>query len=119
MFLNWCIFRGSIAFWTFQAIFPCDSEIDPTTSEGQVDFKPKMATRVAKQIEIVNGIPTLISRIHAANFDISQCKKAVILIPGNPGIVRFYDAFLEHLFYKCDGKIPMFGIQHAGILLYF
>ena len=68
-----------------------------------------------KQVQNINGIPSLISKIHAENFDIKQCKKAVVLIPGNPGIIRFYDSFLESLFDECEGRIPMFGIQHAGI----
>ncbi len=77
-----------------------------------------MAVRVVKQVQSFNGIPSLISKIHAENFDISKCKKAVVLIPGNPGIIRFYDSFLESLFIECKGEIPMFGIQHAG-LVYF
>ena len=77
-----------------------------------------MAVRVAKQVQSFNGIPSLISKIHAENFDISKCKKAVVLIPGNPGIIRFYDSFLESLFIECKGEIPMFGIQHAGLVYY-
>ena len=68
-----------------------------------------------KQVQNINGIPSLISKIHAENFEVGQCKKAVVLIPGNPGVIRFYESFLESLFDECEGRIPMFGIQHAGI----
>ena len=70
-----------------------------------------MAARIVKQFQNINGIPSLISKIHAENFDITQCKKAVVLIPGNPGIIRFYDSFLESLFDECEERFPMFGIQ--------
>jgi hypothetical protein len=74
------------------------------------------AKTVVKEVHKVNGIPSLISGIHAENFDKSKCKKAVVLIPGNPGIIRFYDSFLQSLFGECKEKLPIFGIQHAGIL---
>lgn len=74
-----------------------------------------MAASVVKEVKSINGIPTLISRIHGPKFDITKCKNAVVIIPGNPGIIRFYDAYMASLFNKCDGKFPVFGIQHAGI----
>ena len=77
-----------------------------------------MATSVvSKEVQNINGVPSLISKIHARNFDITKCKEAVVLIPGNPGIIRFYDAFLESLFEECDGRFAMFAIQHAGTTL--
>lgn len=74
-----------------------------------------MATAgVVKQVVVLNGIPSLVSRIQPENFVMANCKEAVLLIPGNPGIIRFYDCFLQALFKKCGGKLPVFGIQHAG-----
>lgn len=73
-----------------------------------------MAPRVVKQVTAFNGIPSLVSRIQPENFEMSNCKKAVVLIPGNPGIIRFYDGFLESLYEQCGRTLPLFGIQHAG-----
>ena len=69
---------------------------------------------VLKQVFVVNGIPSLVSRIEPGNFVMANCRKAVVVIPGNPGIIRFYDCFLQALFEQCGGKLPVFGIQHAG-----
>ena len=77
-----------------------------------------MAARVIKQVQNINGIPSVISKLHAENFNVSKCEKAVVLIPGNPGIIRFYDSFLASLFSQYRGKFPIFGIQHAGLLLF-
>ena len=77
-----------------------------------------LAASVIKQVQTINGIPSLISKIHAQNFDISKCTKAVVLIPGNPGIIRFYDPFLESLYKLSDGELPVFGIQHAGMFVH-
>ena len=73
-----------------------------------------MSANVVKHVEIFNGIPSLVSRIYPDNFVLGNCNKAIVLIPGNPGIIRFYDCFLKSLYGQCGGKLPLFAIQHAG-----
>lgn len=36
----------------------------------------------------------------------------ILFIPGNPGIIEFYDSLLEQLFDCCG--IPIFGVSYAG-----
>ena len=74
---------------------------------------------VKQVLSPVNGIPSLISQIHPEKFALETCRQAVVVIPGNPGIIRFYDCFMKRLYEQCNGKLPIFGIQHAGIYLLY
>jgi len=38
----------------------------------------------------------------------------IVFIPGNPGIIEFYDSFLQQLYENCG--IPIFGVSYAGRL---
>uniref|UniRef100_A0A7M5VE20 Lipid droplet-associated hydrolase n=2 Tax=Clytia hemisphaerica TaxID=252671 RepID=A0A7M5VE20_9CNID len=58
----------------------------------------------------INDVMTWIS------FILPDCKDnsdtVIVVIPGNPGAIEFYDRFMENLFQYC--KLPIFGISHAG-----
>ncbi|EDO46263.1 predicted protein, partial [Nematostella vectensis] len=41
-------------------------------------------------------------------------KVCVVVIPGNPGSIEFYDIFIATLFSESGGKIPIYGVGHAG-----
>lgn len=43
-----------------------------------------------------------------------QSKYLYLIIPGNPGIIDYYDRFMQVLYRNCDQKIPVWGISHAG-----
>jgi len=58
----------------------------------------------------INNIMTWVSFILPACKDNSDT--VILVIPGNPGAIEFYDRFIEHLFDKCN--LPIFGISHAG-----
>ena len=38
----------------------------------------------------------------------------IILIPGCPGLIQFYDEFLEELYKLTKGKIDILGFSHAN-----
>ncbi|XP_046862073.1 lipid droplet-associated hydrolase-like isoform X2 [Xenia sp. Carnegie-2017] len=79
-----------------------------------VEIQESAESKVCKEVRNIDGIPTLISYACVESFDLKKCTKAVVVIPGNPGLVRFYDCFIASLFKACERRYPVFGIQHAG-----
>ncbi|XP_006813019.1 lipid droplet-associated hydrolase-like [Saccoglossus kowalevskii] len=43
-----------------------------------------------------------------------RCDVLVLLIPGNPGIVGFYEDFMLTLYDASSRRVPVWGISHAG-----
>jgi len=41
-------------------------------------------------------------------------KQVVLVIPGNPGLPRFYEGFIKELFSRLTSDIPVWIIGHAG-----
>ncbi|XP_041361090.1 lipid droplet-associated hydrolase-like [Gigantopelta aegis] len=37
-----------------------------------------------------------------------------LVIPGNPGIIEYYEEFLRVLYFNTGSRIPVWGISHAG-----
>lgn len=70
-----------------------------------------MATKLVKEVVSVNGLPTVVSKILPQN---NIKKHVVVLIPGNPGLVEFYDVFITTLFDNLHGQVPVYAISHAG-----
>lgn len=70
-----------------------------------------MATKLIKEVVSVNGLPTVVSKILPQN---NIQKHVVVLIPGNPGLVEFYDVFITTLFDNLRGQVPVYAISHAG-----
>lgn len=66
---------------------------------------------LVKEVVFVNGLPTVISKI------LPRCrihKFVIVVIPGNPGLVEFYDVFVTSLFNSLKGQWPIYAISHAG-----
>ena len=59
----------------------------------------------------VNGVPTVISIIKPTQDPIDVC---VVIIPGNPGPIGFYDVFISTLFDASGKRILIYGVSHAG-----
>jgi len=38
----------------------------------------------------------------------------IVLIPGNPGLIRFYSSYMRKIFNKLDGRYSIYGVAHAG-----
>ncbi|XP_074608459.1 lipid droplet-associated hydrolase-like isoform X2 [Acropora palmata] len=70
-----------------------------------------LACSLVKEVVFVNGLPTVISKI------LPRCrihKFVIVVIPGNPGLVEFYDVFVTSLFNSLKGQWPIYAISHAG-----
>ena len=77
------------------------------------------ASRLVKEVLVVNGLPTVVSKIspkrklHGLTREYLH-KYVIVVIPGNPGLVEFYDEFVTTLFNSLHGKWPLYAISHAG-----
>lgn len=83
-------------------------------SDKQVTVCSKILRRsvtvLAKNVVNVMGIPTVVACIG----EISNSDACGILIPGNPGIIEFYDVFLTKLYEDFGPKLPIIGLAQAG-----
>lgn len=59
----------------------------------------------------INGIPTRMSYAVPEN---SNNDVAIVVIPGNPGSIGFYDIFISKLFRASGGNLAIYGVSHAG-----
>lgn len=67
--------------------------------------------KLVKEVVNVNGLPTVVSKILPQN---NIQKHVIVIIPGNPGLVEFYDLFITTLFDTLRGQCPVYAISHAG-----
>lgn len=68
-------------------------------------------SKLVKEVVTVNGLPTVVSKILPQN---NIHEHVIVVIPGNPGLVEFYDVFIATLFDALQGQSPVFAISHAG-----
>ena len=68
-------------------------------------------TSLVKEVVIVDGLPTVVSKILPKK---RNNKYVIVVIPGNPGLVEFYDDFVATLFNSLHGQSPVYAISHAG-----
>lgn len=68
--------------------------------------------KLIKEVITVNGLPTVLSKILPQK---KIHKHVIVVIPGNPGLIEFYDDFITTLFDALQGQLPVFGISHAGM----
>ncbi len=61
----------------------------------------------------MDGLWTVIAKTKNFDHEVSCSKRAIVVIPGNPGLIEFYEVFIECL-YKLKGT-PIIGFSHAGI----
>lgn len=64
-----------------------------------------------KEIIPVSGIPTVVSKLLPLS---GSSDFAVVVIPGNPGLIEYYDQFISSLFQAGGEKLHIYGISHAG-----
>jgi len=60
-------------------------------------------------VHSVDGVPTQVIRCTAPGAD-----ELVLVVPGNPGVARFYAPFAEHLFRLGAGRWSVAVASHAG-----
>lgn len=68
--------------------------------------------KLVKEVLVVNGLPTVVSKILPRN---NIHKHVIVLIPGNPGLVEFYDDFITALFDSLQRQYPVYAMAHAGM----
>lgn len=107
-------------FFLVQYIEPtasCPAVMTRTQALSVFTRSTKMAacssTRLVKEVVVVNGLPTVVSKILPER---SIHKHVIVVIPGNPGLVEFYDDFISTLFNSLHGQWPVYAIAHAGRL---
>jgi len=74
---------------------------------------------VKHRVENVFGYSTVVASI---GFDdelqvVDGTKNIIVLIPGNPGLIEFYQVFMKRL-YELK-SIPIIGFSHAGMDEFF
>ena len=69
-----------------------------------------MEGHAKKEVKIISGSSTVISSIGT----VDKSDTCIVFIPGNPGIIEFYDVFLSALYKMCRSKISIVGVAHAG-----
>lgn len=62
----------------------------------------------------VLGMPTSILKYGKI---LTDTKALFLVIPGNPGVIEYYDHFMSHLYTSCKCTIPVWGVSHAGHVL--
>ena len=77
-----------------------------------VMFQKRLPSGLVNEIVNVYGVPTWISCIKAQDM---QNDKYVLVIPGNPGPIGFYESFIESLYKTSDCSLTIYGISHAGL----
>lgn len=64
---------------------------------------------VKHEIALINGVATRISSARSA-----EENTCIVVIPGNPGGIGFYDIFISTIFQAGKGRFSVYGISHAG-----
>lgn len=67
--------------------------------------------KLYKEVITLDGVRTVLSKILPQR---KINKHVIVVIPGNPGLIEFYDDFVTSLFDALQGQLPVFGISHTG-----
>ena len=67
--------------------------------------------KLIKEVITLDGVRTVLSKILPQR---KIHKYVIVVIPGNPGLIEFYDDFITSLFEALQGQLPVFGVSHAG-----
>ncbi|XP_020895474.1 lipid droplet-associated hydrolase [Exaiptasia diaphana] len=71
----------------------------------------EVSAEIERKVVPVNGIPTVISVLQPKD---KPSKLSVVVIPGNPGLVEYYDVFISSLYEASGQSLSIYGISHAG-----
>ncbi|XP_064480277.1 lipid droplet-associated hydrolase-like isoform X2 [Ornithodoros turicata] len=69
---------------------------------------------VAYSYQIVNRVPTKLLVVGTSRLDTDCISPLLVLIPGNLGIIDYYEEFLKEIYQACGGAVHVCGISHAG-----
>ncbi|XP_019620231.1 PREDICTED: lipid droplet-associated hydrolase-like [Branchiostoma belcheri] len=74
-----------------------------------------LVPEIRSEFPCVDGTPTHVLKCGDFPADPDQGKKMLyLIIPGNPGVVGYYDKFMRELYRAHGGHIPVWGVAHAG-----
>lgn len=76
--------------------------------------KPPLMTSPFCQFVDVCGVATQVLCFGANIFDRVRPDRLVLFIPGNPGVVGFYEHFLSRLYTELGGSVSVWAVGHAG-----
>ena len=74
------------------------------------------AQLIDHQAENIDGFSTVIATTKNFEEEMGKTKAVIVLVPGNPGLIEFYEVFMEKLHEL--RKLPIIGFSHAGIIKY-
>ncbi|KAI8918453.1 hypothetical protein DFJ77DRAFT_508698 [Powellomyces hirtus] len=87
------------------------AEVFPTTAETAAAATRPLPEAVYEEWTI-GGERTEILQIRHSKSE--RSKAVVLMIPGNPGVIDYYENFLKTLHTECNGEISIVGTQHLG-----
>jgi len=71
-----------------------------------------MTNKVVSNFKVVNGVMTKYLTI-GGGIDTNP-SQVYVIIPGNPGMVHFYETFMVKLYSKLGSSVPIWCVGHAG-----
>ena len=71
------------------------------------------AKSIDHRAENIDRFSTVVATTKNFNIEMEKTKTVIVLIPGNPGLIEFYEVFMEKLHEL--RKLPIIGFSHAGI----
>ncbi|XP_078578781.1 lipid droplet-associated hydrolase-like [Branchiostoma floridae x Branchiostoma japonicum] len=69
--------------------------------------------KIRSEFPCVDGTPTHVLKCGDFPQDLGK-KYLYLIVPGNPGVIGYYDKFMRELYRKHGGCIPVWGVSHAG-----
>lgn len=74
-----------------------------------------LLTRPLRQVWDVNGARTSVLIWRSPSTIVPPVKRPLLLmIPGNPGLIEYYEDFLQYLYSFSTGELDIVAVQHAN-----
>ncbi|XP_077552196.1 lipid droplet-associated hydrolase-like [Haemaphysalis longicornis] len=70
--------------------------------------------RVRYSYATINNVPTRVVQVGKTDLCPERQEPLLIMIPGNPGIIEYYEDFLSEIYNHFQGSIHVCGVSHAG-----
>lgn len=62
----------------------------------------------------INNVPTKVIQLGKTDLGPEREEPLLVLIPGNPGIIEYYEDFLLEIYNRFEGRVHVCGVSHAG-----
>lgn len=88
-----------------------------SSSSGSSSSSRSLRITHTEEVHNVLGVPTLHlvwNALPAAKALCNHKRTVFVMIPGNPGVIHYYEDFLFALYYRLRGKVSVIGVEHAG-----